>query len=71
MRHTPLSGLRPRAARFSARLFGVSGVAIPREWPGPEDPADLARRNRRTALVLIGWIALLVLASIIVIWVRN
>jgi hypothetical protein len=49
----------------------VSGVAIPREWPGPEDPADLARRNRRTALILIGWIALLVLASIIVIWVRN
>lgn len=33
--------------------------------------APLAARNRRTALLLIGWIALTALASVIVIWVRN
>jgi len=36
-----------------------------------EHPQDLHQRNQRTALYLLGWIALLVVASIIVIWVRN
>lgn len=36
-----------------------------------ENPQDLRPRNQRTALYLVGWIALLVVASIIVIWVRN
>jgi hypothetical protein len=36
-----------------------------------ENPHDLRQRNQRTALYLVGWIALLVVASIIVVWVRN
>ena len=36
-----------------------------------EHPQDLRQRNQRTVLYLVGWIALLVVASIIVIWVRN
>lgn len=36
-----------------------------------ENPHDLGQRNQRTALYLVGWIALLVVTSIIVIWVRN
>jgi hypothetical protein len=31
----------------------------------------LATRNRRTALVLVAWIALLMLASAVVAWLRN
>lgn len=34
-------------------------------------PADLGQRNRRVAMILLGWIALLSIASLIVIWVRN
>lgn len=36
-----------------------------------EGAVALERRNRRTALVLVGWIALLAIVSVIVIWVRN
>jgi len=36
-----------------------------------ESPQDRRQRNQRTALYLTGWIALLVAASIVVIWVRN
>jgi hypothetical protein len=38
----------------------------------PEMAIDpLATRNRRTALVLLVWIALLMLASAVVAWLRN
>ena len=33
--------------------------------------ATLSHRNRRTALVLVVWIALLMLASAVVAWLRN
>ena len=36
---------------------------------GSREP--LERRNRRTACVLIGWIAFLMLVSLLVIWLRN
>jgi hypothetical protein len=36
-----------------------------------ENPQQFRQRNQRTVLYLLGWIALLVVASIIVIWVRN
>ena len=32
---------------------------------------DLRQRNRWLAMALVGWIALLSIASLIVIWVRN
>lgn len=32
---------------------------------------DLKQRNRWLAMVLVGWIALLSVASLVVIWVRN
>ena len=32
---------------------------------------SLEDRNRRTARFLVGWIVLLVLVSLVVIWVRN
>ena len=38
---------------------------------GLESPQDRSSRNQRTALYLLGWIALLAAASVIVIWVRN
>lgn len=31
----------------------------------------LEERNRRTALALVGWIAFLMVVSLVVIWVRN
>lgn len=34
-------------------------------------PTGLGQRNRRVAMILLGWIALLSIASLIVIWVRN
>ena len=38
----------------------------------PEMAVDpLSTRNRRTALVLLAWIALLMLASPVVAWLRN
>jgi hypothetical protein len=38
----------------------------------PEMAADpLTTRNRRTAIVLLIWIALLMLASAVVAWLRN
>ena len=38
----------------------------------PEMTADpLANRNRRTAFILLIWIALLMLASGVVAWLRN
>ena len=36
-----------------------------------ENPRDLHQRNRRTALSLVGWIALMIVVSIIVIWIQN
>jgi len=39
--------------------------------PGPRDRADFQQRNRRVAVFLLGWIALLSVASLIVIWTRN
>jgi hypothetical protein len=32
---------------------------------------DFRQRNRRVAVLLLGWIALLSVASLIVIWTRN
>jgi hypothetical protein len=38
----------------------------------PEVVVDpLSTRNRRTALILLAWIALLMLASAVVAWLRN
>jgi len=37
----------------------------------PRDETDLPARNRRTALVLIGVIAVLMVLSVAVVWVRN
>jgi hypothetical protein len=34
-------------------------------------PKDVRQRNRRLATLLLGWIALLVVLSIIVIWVKH
>lgn len=39
--------------------------------PPDEAPRTLAARNRRTALSLVGWIALLAAASMAVAWFRN
>lgn len=36
-----------------------------------EETERLSRRNRRTAVWLIAWIALLMAVSIAIIWVRN
>ncbi len=36
-----------------------------------EPPGLLSSRNRRTAIVLVAWIALLMLASAVVAWLRN
>ena len=36
-----------------------------------EPPGGPSSRNRRTALVLVAWIALLMLASAVVAWLRN
>lgn len=40
---------------------------------GPPDaaPRALATRNRRTAIALLAWIALLMLAAMAVAWFRN
>lgn len=35
------------------------------------DREPIERRNRWTALLLVGWIALLAVLSLIVIWLRN
>ena len=35
------------------------------------DREAIERRNRRTALLLVGWIALLAVLSLTVIWLRN
>jgi len=35
------------------------------------DPAPLPVRNRRTAAVLLVWIAILAAAAVVVAWVRN
>jgi hypothetical protein len=43
------------------RQLGVSTLEKP----------QLRQQNRRMVLYLLGWIALLVVASVIVIWVRN
>jgi hypothetical protein len=37
----------------------------------PEETERLSRRNRRTAVWLVAWIALLMAVSIAIIWVRN
>jgi hypothetical protein len=40
--------------------------------PGAADrPAALSARNRRTALLLLAWVALLAAASVAVAWLRN
>ena len=36
---------------------------------GAREPLD--RRNRRTAALLVGWIAFLMAVSLAVIWLRN
>lgn len=35
------------------------------------DREPIERRNRRTALLLVGWIAFLAVLSLVVIWLRN
>jgi hypothetical protein len=39
--------------------------------PTSEETERLSRRNRRTAVWLLAWIALLMAVSIAIIWVRN
>ncbi|MBI4562572.1 MAG: hypothetical protein HY724_11065 [Candidatus Rokubacteria bacterium] len=50
-------------ARFLRQRESV--LAVPPVGPG------LSQKNRRLAMALVGWIALLSIASFIVIWVRN
>ena len=44
---------------------------MPELLTGHIEERTLAERNRRTARWLVAWIALLMLVSIVVIWVRN
>jgi hypothetical protein len=39
--------------------------------PRQDAERALTERNRRTAFVLVGWIAVLVVVSVIVVWLRN
>jgi hypothetical protein len=39
--------------------------------PGSAGHRSLPTRNRRTALVLVAWIVVLMLASALVAWLRN
>lgn len=48
-----------------------AGPSDGRETAGSVRGRSLAERNRRTALVLLGWIVALVAASVAVVWVRN
>lgn len=36
-----------------------------------ETPENLKRRNRRTAVWLLGWILLLLILSVLVVWFRG
>ena len=53
--------MAPRAPAVSVPESGSETVADPR----------LAGRNRRTAVVLVAWIVVLVLVSGAVAWLRN
>ncbi|HEY7139545.1 MAG TPA: hypothetical protein VIE44_05580 [Methylomirabilota bacterium] len=55
--------MRERAPAVSASSTGTG--------PGPAVAGSLPGRNRRTALVLVAWIVLLVIASALVAWLRN
>jgi len=46
-------------------------VSAPAAGPGSAGGSTVPRRNRRTALVLVAWIALLMLVSALVAWLRN
>jgi hypothetical protein len=39
--------------------------------PAPGAPRPVSERNRRTAWILLAWIALLMLAAVAVAWIRN
>jgi hypothetical protein len=58
--------LEVKGGRASTSRLGVGDACGDRESSEP-----VANRNRRTALVLVGWIALLMAVSLIVIWLRN
>ncbi len=36
-----------------------------------EDAGGLVARNRTTARLLVGWIVLLMIVAVVVIWIRN
>jgi hypothetical protein len=46
-------------------------LSVPEAGPRPLADSALSGRNRRTALVLVAWILVLVLVSGIVAWLRN
>ena len=46
-------------------------MAVPETRPEAETDRALTGRNRRTALILVAWIVVLVLVSGVVAWLRN
>ena len=46
-------------------------MSVPAGEPQSASDAALTGRNRRTALVLVAWIVVLVLVSGLVAWLRN
>ena len=49
----------------------VPVMAVRETEPGPVTDGALTGRNRRTALILVAWIVVLVLVSGVVAWLRN
>jgi hypothetical protein len=54
-------------------MTAAGSRAVPGDERGAAAPeaAPVSVRNRRTALGLLAWVALLVLVSVAVAWVRN
>jgi hypothetical protein len=50
---------------------GRHALESPAAPPAPDRPAAVSARNRRTAALLLAWVALLVAASVAVAWLRN
>jgi hypothetical protein len=49
----------------------VRGMSVGAAEPQPVVNPALSSRNRRTAIVLVAWILVLVLVSGVVAWLRN
>ncbi len=46
-------------------------MSLERAVDRPDTPSELERRNWRVAMSLVGWIVLLAVISVIVVWIRN